>query len=480
MKNLIRLAVIFTLIMTFSLLLFIVFNKENQYEERDIIFYNEQLHLVQQELENGKQEKSVERKYDCSIVYAKEIEDGELSQLYKNNALILDLNLNGEYVGKVAFDDNRSAFDFAKKGFFGASIYLWVLMLICGYILIISFYASFVKPVRQLIGFSEEIAKGNLDDPLPIPKNNLFGSFVEAFDIMREELKKSKIREMEAEIARKEMVTDLSHDVKTPISVIKVACEVLEAKNTKKIAKLHELEEIEAGNTGNNNSETNNIDKTGANGESKFGNNNNTNPNTQIASIKDQIAESEYTLEKVTTISQKADMISSIVTNLMHTTLDDMDKLEVRPTEMDSAFIKTLFDNLKNYGNIIIENEVPRCLVYMDRLRMEQVIDNIVGNSHKYAGTDIRVRFSSTSSPSDEENKEIEYVKITIKDSGSGVSEEDLPLITQKYYRGKNTKEANGYGLGLYLVKRYMDLQNGGMEYYNDNGFTVELLVKKV
>ena len=439
MKNLIRLAVIFTIIMTFSLLLFIVFNKENQYEERDIIFYNEQLHLVQQELENGKQEKSVERKYDCSIVYAKEIEDGELSQLYKNNALILDLTLNGEYVGKVAFDDNRSAFDFAKKGFFGASIYLWVLMLICGYILIISFYASFVKPVRQLIGFSEEIAKGNLDDPLPIPKNNLFGSFVEAFDIMREELKKSKIREMEAEIARKEMVTDLSHDVKTPISVIKVACEVLEAKNTKKIDELKELE-----------------------------------------GVRDQIAESEYTLEKVTTISQKADMISSIVTNLMHTTLDDMDKLEVRPTEMDSAFIKTLFDNLKNYGNIIIENEVPRCLVYMDRLRMEQVIDNIVGNSHKYAGTDIRVRFSSTSSPSDEENKEIEYVKITIKDSGSGVSEEDLPLITQKYYRGKNTKEANGYGLGLYLVKRYMDLQNGGMEYYNDNGFTVELLVKKV
>ncbi len=439
MKNLIRLAVIFTIIMTFSLLLFIVFNKENQYEERDIIFYNEQLHMVQQELENGKQEKSVERKYDCSIVYAKEIEDGELSQLYKNNALILDLTLNGEYVGKVACDDNRSAFDFAKKGFFGASIYLWVLMLICGYILIISFYASFVKPVRQLIGFSEEIAKGNLDDPLPIPKNNLFGSFVEAFDIMREELKKSKIREMEAEIARKEMITDLSHDVKTPISVIKVACEVLEAKNTKKIDELKELE-----------------------------------------GVQDQIAESEYTLEKVTTISQKADMISSIVTNLMHTTLDDMDKLEVRPTEMDSAFIKTLFDNLKNYGNIIIENEVPRCLVYMDRLRMEQVIDNIVGNSHKYAGTDIRVRFSSTSSPSDEENKEIEYVKITIKDSGSGVSEEDLPLITQKYYRGKNTKEANGYGLGLYLVKRYMDLQNGGMEYYNDNGFTVELLVKKV
>ena len=71
-------------------------------------------------------------------------------------------------------------------------------------------------------------------------------------------------------------------------------------------------------------------------------------------------------------------------------------------------------------------------------------------------------------------------MKITIKDSGKGVKEEDLPLITQKYYRGSNSKQSTGYGLGMYLVKRYMEMQKGGMEYYNDNGFTVELLLKKV
>ena len=79
-----------------------------------------------------------------------------------------------------------------------------------------------------------------------------------------------------------------------------------------------------------------------------------------------------------------------------------------------------------------------------------------------------------------EDGSKIEFVKVIIKDSGKGVSDEDIPLIAEKYYRGKNTGEQNGYGLGLYLVKCYMDRMGGGMEYYNDNGFTVELLLKKV
>ena len=47
------------------------------------------------------------------------------------------------------------------------------------------------------------------------------------------------------------------------------------------------------------------------------------------------------------------------------------------------------------------------------------------------------------------------------------------------YYRGKDVKDKTGYGLGLYLVKWYMEKMGGGMEYYNDNGFVVELMVKK-
>lgn len=436
MKQLFRIGFIFTIIMVIALGFFIIFNSENHFEERDLLYYNEQLHLVEEGLEKGEKEGNLESKYKCHIIYAKEIEDEELSRLYKNNALVLDLTVNGEYVGKVAWDDNRSNYDLIKRGFFGGSVYLWVIMLLSGYILLILFHLSFVKPVKELQKFSEEIAKGNLDEPLPIKKNNLFGNFVEAFDQMREELRDSRKREVNAEVARKEMVTDLSHDIKTPISVIKVACEVLEAKSNKKLKE-------------NSNSE-------------------------------DEKKDIEYTLEKVSTISQKADLISSLMTNVMHSTLDDIDKISVNPVETDSRILKDFFVNLKNYGNIIIENDVPPCLVYMDRIRMEQVIDNVVGNSHKYAGTDIRVKFSETSALSSDGESKDNFIRITIKDSGKGVKEEDLPLITQKYFRGSNSSEITGYGLGMYLVKRYMEMQHGGMEYYNDNGFTVQLLLKKV
>lgn len=436
MKQLFRIGFVFTLVMVLALCIFIIFNSENHFESRDIIHYNEQLHIIEEALENGEKDTNLENKYKCHIIYAKEIEDEELSHLYKNNALVLDLTVNGEYVGKVAWDDNRNNFDKIKRGFFGGSVYLWVIMLISGYIVLILYYTSFVKPVKELQKFSVEIAKGNLDEPLPIRKDNLFGSFVEAFDQMREELRDSRKREVKAEIARKEMVTDLSHDIKTPISVIKVACEVLEAKAGKKLSESE-----------NNEEEKKDI---------------------------------EYTLEKVSTISQKADLISSLMTNVMHSTLDDIDKISVNPVETDSRILKDFFDNLKNYGNIIMENEVPAGIVYMDRLRMEQVIDNVVGNSHKYAGTDIRVSFSETSAlSSDGESKE-DFIRITVKDSGKGVKEDELPLISQKYFRGSNSKETSGYGLGMYLVKRYMELQFGGMEYYNDNGFTVQLLLKKV
>ena len=109
---------------------------------------------------------------------------------------------------------------------------------------------------------------------------------------------------------------------------------------------------------------------------------------------------------------------------------------------------------------------------------MEQVIDNVVGNSFKYAGTDIHVAFSFTEVAAAGAGRQ--FVEITVKDSGPGVPEAELPLITGKYYRGRNSAEKTGYGLGLYLVKTYMEKQGGGMECFNDNGFTVKLYVRKV
>ena len=184
--------------------------------------------------------------------------------------------------------------------------------------------------------------------------------------------------------------------------------------------------------------------------------------------------------EKIGYITNKAGTINELVQSVMHATIDDLEEVRVNVEECASPLIEGFFRELKEYGNIVLENAIPECLVYMDKLRMEQVIDNIVGNSYKYAGTDIHVSFSETEEMKTADGKKTRFLRIRIKDSGPGVAPEELSLITQKYYRGENAKDKNGYGLGMYLVKWYMEKMNGGMEYYNDNGFTVELLVKKV
>ena len=73
MKQLFRIGFIFTIIMVLALGVFIIFNSENHFEERDIVHYNEQLHIIEDALENGEKEKNLENKYKCHIIYAKEI-----------------------------------------------------------------------------------------------------------------------------------------------------------------------------------------------------------------------------------------------------------------------------------------------------------------------------------------------------------------------------------------------------------------------
>ncbi|MBO4420679.1 MAG: hypothetical protein J5783_02515, partial [Lachnospiraceae bacterium] len=120
-------------------------------------------------------------------------------------------------------------------------IVFWAVLFVIGIIFILVIHHFMIKPVKEMENFASEIAKGNLDVPLPIHRNNMFGSFTESFDIMREELKVSKEREFEAEKAKREMVAELSHDLKTPVATIRATCEVLDLKYKKEIEKTEEL-----------------------------------------------------------------------------------------------------------------------------------------------------------------------------------------------------------------------------------------------
>ncbi len=430
-----KIAFWFTALMVVFLLVFLELNSLSKYQSRDIVKYNDLLYKVEEDLEAGADVEEVEDKYDCTIVMSKRLDDPDLAYLYKNEAMVLDLEINGEYVGKVGWLDIKNKIDQIGMGYLRASVTMWVAVLLAVYIILFFIYLGFIRPTKDLKQFSTELAKGNLDVALPIRRFNPFGGFTEAFDIMREELKTSQKQRIDSEIARKELVSGLSHDIKTPVAVIEATCEVLDAKFTRELNKP----------------------------DSPY-------PPEDIRDVTDKIG----------TISAKAHTISTLMTDIMHSGLEESEKALVKPVEEYTQVIEDYFVRLKNYGNIIIKNHIPQCLVYMDRQRMEQVIDNVVGNSHKYAGTDITVSFDEVNGIMMPDGSKAAFVSITISDEGPGVAEEDLPLIAQKYYRGSNAKEGSGYGLGMYLVKLYMQRQGGDMEYYNDNGFTVRLLLRKV
>ena len=431
---------IFTALMGVLFLAFFL-RADTGLEKRDMSFYNDRLHKMYDDYKAGNSISEIEAGYECRIILTNGV-DGtltpELNALYAGRALVLDFAPEGSVIGKVAWDEASDLIGETQHSVIKKGMIVWCAALLAGYALLALVYIKVLKPEREMERFAEEIAKGNLDIPLPIHRDNLFGNLTTSFDIMREELKSAKEREIEAEKAKKEMVHSLSHDIGTPVATIRTACEMIELlgqKNAEESAALSEAKDL----------------------NDKF--------RTSV-------------LEKVSIIDRKAETISKLTDNMLHVSLAETEHINIEVREESSVLIEEYFRELKGYGHVIIENSIPECLVYMDRLRMEQVVDNIVGNSHKYAGTDIRVSFDRAEVKRDD--KAIRYLRITVRDSGPGVPEEELPLIAEKYHRGSNTTGKPGAGLGMYLATYYMEKQGGGMEYRNENGFVVELLVRVV
>ena len=288
---------------------------------------------------------------------------------------------------------------------------LWGLVSVMGYLLIGFLYFKLIRPFQNLEKFSMQVAKGNLDFPLPARKHNYFGTFTESFDLMREELKRARESEYRANQSKKELMAELSHDIKTPIATIQATCEVIQIKEK--------------------------------------------NPDT---------------LAKVALIDGKAKMIHKLVDNLFHATLEELAVLKVEPVEESSLLLLDMFSELAYYGDMKVTGTVPECLVYMDKLRLQQVIDNCLNNAWKYAGTPVEIQFLEQS----------DGIQIKIKDEGPGVPSEELPLILEKFYRGSNAQGKVGSGLGLHLAKTFMVQMKGDMECYNENGFVVQLFLRKV
>ena len=314
-----------------------------------------------------------------------------ISNAVRKSDTVLDIDLNGEQGHIIIKNTTDDRIRDSKNAIIFSVLFCSLLQ----FILVLWYYLylnkNIIVPFNKLSGFAERIAGGNLEVPLELDRKHVFGSFTEAFDLMRNELKKSRTAEKQAIDDKKEMVAKLSHDIKTPVASIKSSSEIgYELSQDPKIKQLFNQ------------------------------------------------------------INVKADQVTLLTDNLFNSSVADATEITVSPLPTDSSVIKEMIivsDHLHKVGDF----SVPECKVFADKLRLQQVFDNIIMNSYKYADTPIKV---------DSFIKK-EYLVISIADEGPGVTDEELPLLKQKYKRGGNSEGKDGAGLGLYITEGFLKGMDG-------------------
>ena len=102
---------------------------------------------------------------------------------------------------------------------------------------------------------------------------------------------------------------------------------------------------------------------------------------------------------------------------------------------------------------------------------MLQIMENLKSNAEKYAKTDLEISLEIKAHKND-----LSEVAIHFRDFGPGISEDEIPFITGKFYRGKNIGDEPGSGLGLYIVNELVQKMDGKLALFNKNpGLDVEI-----
>lgn len=256
-------------------------------------------------------------------------------------------------------------------------------------------------PFSNLTDVPYQLSKGNLTTPIKEMKNRFFGKFVWGVELLRENIEQQKQREFDLQRDKKMLLLSLSHDIKTPLSAIKLYSKAI----------------------------------------SKGLYDNNKDKQLEIAeNINTKADEIESYVSQIITASRE-DFLSFYV-NISEFYLSELvEKIQLYYTEKLSL-IKTDF-SVDQYSNCLIKGDFDRSV---------EVLQNVMENAVKYGdGKKINIEFS----------KEDGCILITVVNTGCTIKDSNLPHIFESFWRGENAGNEKGSGLGLYICRQLMHKMNG-------------------
>jgi signal transduction histidine kinase len=317
------------------------------------------------------------------------------------------ITFSDQSIGTVfLLSDLNPLFDNVKKFFPLLVLSLFIVIGLTNGILTFLVSRSIIKPLYMLKQAAEEIKEGNLEHEVNLNRKDEIGQLGAAFEEMRCRLYESIRLQLQYEENRKELLSNISHDLKTPITGIK-AC---------------------------------------------------------VEGIQDGIADTEVKRDKyISMIAKKTEEMDRLIDELFLYSKLDLKQFSFYLEPMDLAAylhdcVEELRLDLRMEGvTITYTNASSRAIVVMaDRKNLHRVVMNIMDNSLKYMNKinkEIQIELFDG-------EKE---ATVSITDNGLGMESAALPHIFDRFYRedpSRNT-ETGGSGLGLAIVKQILEGHGG-------------------
>ncbi len=173
----------------------------------------------------------------------------------------------------------------------------------------------------------------------------------------------------------------------------------------------------------------------------------------------------EKVLKHLGRINSSVKILTSILDEFLSLTKIEEGKVQPRPEMVElEKFMGNLCGNLKTFakpGQRIKYTHNGDVSVLTDPVLLGSITNNLVSNAIKYSPANSDILISTTANG---------HLQLAVKDSGIGIPAEDQAHLFERFYRASNAGNVQGTGLGLHILKRYVDMLRGSIEVKSEQG----------